>query len=141
VTPDASALRRFGAKLRGSSARRAASALPLVLLVALVIGMDVTWCPMAGVFGIPCPSCGLTRATLAVVVGDWTRAHETQPGVWLVLGYLTAVAVTSVPRARPRSRRILGWIGAAILGLLVALWLLRFGGAWGGPVVVRPWRL
>ncbi|MGE5787082.1 MAG: DUF2752 domain-containing protein [Myxococcales bacterium] len=142
MTPRVTELRRIGALLRRSIARRAMSAVPFLVLAALLIGTDVTWCPVAGVFGIPCPSCGLTRATLALFFGDWSRANALHPGVWPVLAFLAAVAsVTAVSRHRPWANKVLGWIGAAILALLVVLWLARFWGAWGGPVVVRPWRL
>jgi len=75
--------------------------------------------------GLPCPSCYLTRATSAALVGDIGGALQ-----WHAFGPLVAVAllwwsITALRQHRllPRLRPTwpLGWGAAA----LVAYWLLR----------------
>jgi hypothetical protein len=113
------------------------------LLVAafFVVGLDVAICPMAGVLGVPCPSCGLTRASMALLGGDWRRAFAIHPGVAPVLVYLAAAAVTvNVWRRSPRLTRWFVALGFALIACLTLLWVARFLGHFGGPVPVRPWR-
>jgi hypothetical protein len=120
---------------------RITAVLVLALVVVFVLGGDITTCPLAGLLGIPCPSCGLTRATLALTRGDVRRAYALHPGVFAVLGYML---VASVVGARWRQRPILGrCVSAAGIALIVGLtllWLARFCGSFGGPVPVYPWR-
>jgi hypothetical protein len=113
---------------------RAALGVPFAAAVAL-------WrCPVAALLGVPCPGCGLTRAVLALVAGDIDGAMRLHPlapvlvvfGLWLAARELVAVA-------RPGVRRMC-WGGreeglsALLCGCLIALWIARFFGAFGGPV-------
>lgn len=119
---------------------RAVALAALLFGFGFVVGMDVTVCPMAGIFGLPCPSCGLTRASLALVRGDWHRAMAIHPGVVPVLTCLVVGAGLSVNRGS--SARLMRWATAAgvVLTLcLTLLWAARFCGHWGGPVPVSAW--
>lgn len=105
-------------------------------------------CPMAGSFGIPCPGCGLTRATLALLRGDIPTALRFHPLV-AVLTPLFILFVGSAlwqllrdPRA-PRRSLCIRWnapllnVGATLLLILtLGVWLARFAGYFGGPVQV-----
>lgn len=46
-----------------------------------------TICPFAILTGLPCPACGLTRAGLCLLRGDFVSAWETHPCIflWVVL--------------------------------------------------------
>jgi hypothetical protein len=51
-------------------ARRTLVALGLVGAALAFVFLGPPVCPTALFFGIPCPGCGLTRATLALLQGD-----------------------------------------------------------------------
>jgi len=115
---------------------RAALGVPFAAAVAL-------WrCPVAALFGVPCPGCGLTRAALALVAGDIEGALRLQPlapvllvfALWLAARELVAVV-------RPGARRVRRGgleegLAALLCGCLITLWIARFFGAFGGPVQV-----
>ena len=127
--------------------RRALIAFVLAGLAALAIAFEVPVCPTATLFGVPCPGCGLTRATLALLHGDVRRAFAFHPLVFvlapLYFGALGAAAVSFVrgPSAARRrtwfTRRgvtVALWI---LLAIVLGVWIARFFGAFGGPVPVR----
>lgn len=75
-------------------------------------GLPGWQCPIKAATGIPCPGCGLTAATGALLHGDWREAlrlHAFAP--LLVFGFGVLAVVTLLPEA-PRQRTI-----AAILVL------------------------
>ena len=102
-------------------------------------------CPMAAVLHVPCPGCGLTRATLALAHGDpgaALRFHPLVPVIVPVLAvYLGGNALGYVASGRwgALDRRV-GRAGAVVLAgvgvLSVAVWLARLGGWLGGPVAI-----
>lgn len=113
-------------------------------------------CPTAFFWGIPCPGCGLTRATLALVHGHFAQAFRYHPLVLVfaplfgaaigkalvdfVRGAPAHVAGESLPRSLPPAwwTRAPGIALASALGvLLVGVWLARFAGYFGGPVPVE----
>jgi hypothetical protein len=112
-------------------------------------------CPMAALFGVPCPGCGLTRATLALLHGNLGAALHLHPLVFVltptyglaigvaVLTYVRGVSASaSAARAQSLvSSRAFTWAAAALLALVVGVWAARFFGAFGGPAPVEPLRL
>jgi len=103
-------------------------------------------------FGIPCPGCGLTRATLALLHGDVRGALRLHPLVWLLaplfVGFVGAAALELVrgPTERAQPPRIdwtsrkMNVAAAALLALTLSVWLARFAGYLGGPVPVTSMR-
>ena len=129
-----------------STPLRRATRLALVALAfSGAVALDVPLCPFAILTRHPCPGCGLTRATLALLHGHLGEALHFHPLVLVVTPLvalaLTWNAVSYVRRGRwsategGRSR----WLttAAATLGaLMLAVWVARFLGALGGPVPV-----
>jgi hypothetical protein len=120
------------------------------VLLPLLVAVWQRWslCATAGMFGIPCPGCGLTRATLAALRGDLATAWSLHPlfavlapvYVYLV-GTLTYRFVAG-DRAKPVSRRanhILSIVAGTAAVLMLVVWAARFFGAFGGPVPVQSW--
>ena len=57
-------------------------------------------------FGIPCPNCGVTRAVILALHGEWARAWRIAPGgPALVIGTLVLGRNGDGPRDHPDARR------------------------------------
>ena len=80
-------------------------------------------CTFASTTGLPCPSCGLTRALAAALHGDLALAFRLHPLFWLAPLILAAVlvllAVAPDKLSSPRLNAL--WIGLAILFMVVYL--------------------
>lgn len=124
----------------------------VALPFALAVELDFPLCPLAGTFGIPCPGCGLTRATLALAHGDVHAAMRFHPLVWLLSPLFVAfmggalVELVRGPAAPPLLRgfrwnaRLVSVVGLLLLTLSTGVWLARFAGYFGGPVPVTSLR-
>jgi hypothetical protein len=127
--------------------RRASIVLALCGVALLAVVFEAPLCPTASLFGVPCPGCGLTRATLALLHGDLRGALRFHPLVLLLaplyFGLIGAAAlgyVAGPERSRARLRFTGRWVTPAawaLLALVLGVWLARFFGAFGGPVPVR----
>ncbi|WP_437767069.1 DUF2752 domain-containing protein [Sorangium sp. So ce281] len=127
--------------MRGRAARLGTAAAVLGLLVAC----GAPLCPFAIVTRHPCPGCGLTRATLALAQGhlaDALRLHPLSPVMApLVIAALAYNAAIYVKDGRiAAAEGVQGaWVtrlGIALAVLMLAVWIARFLGAFGGPVPV-----
>jgi hypothetical protein len=131
--------------------RRALLVLALGGLFALIVITRLPLCPMAGVLGVPCPGCGLTRATLALCRGDLRQALHLHPLVpliapifmWAVasaaLGYVRGPRPTAQPNPWLASRPA-SVLAACLLFATLGVWGARFLGYFGGPVPVETFR-
>ena len=43
-------------------------------MILVRAGLPSWPCPFAHALGVPCPGCGLSRASVALVAGDWRTA-------------------------------------------------------------------
>lgn len=131
--------------------RRWAVAAALVSPVALALVNEFPLCPSAGLFDLPCPGCGLTRATLSFLRGEFSRALALHPLViplapmyFAALGFfgIELVRGPSAPvQSRPwLTRRWVSIFAVVVLTATLALWVLRFFGYFGGPVPVQSYR-
>ena len=128
--------------------RRGAVMALLFASLGAVFASHIPVCPSAGLFGVPCPGCGMGRATLALLRGDLGAALHLHPLVPLAapvfIGFALASAWSYVrgpvqpPRSARAERAISAVALACVVGLLV-VWLARFFGAFGGPVPVVRW--
>jgi hypothetical protein len=112
--------------------------------VALLVLLEAPLCPFAALSHRPCPACGMTRATMALLSLDPARALSLHPLV-LVAAPLFAVATflgakSFVTEGEVRfSRSFARFFGPAFVVLMlamIAIWIARFQGAFGGPVAV-----
>jgi hypothetical protein len=123
-------------------------------VLSLAIWSDFPLCPLAGTLGVPCPGCGLTRATMALLRGDLAGALRFHPLVWLLaplfVGFV-GVSVLELVRGpapartarKPRIRwnaRSVTVLATFLLVLSFGVWLARFAGYFGGPVPVTTLR-
>lgn len=126
--------------------KRALIVAALLAPLAAAILIDAPMCPTAATFGIPCPGCGLTRATLAALHGQLATAYHLHPLVFLVtpvyafvIGSLSWGYVRGGVSPLPSKRAsLIASIAAFVfLVLVVGVWISRFFGAFGGPVPVK----
>jgi len=109
------------------------------------VALGIPLCPFAILTRHPCPGCGLTRATLALAHGHLTEAvhlHPLSPVLApLVVGAFMYNALVYVREGRWAAAESLThrWITRLALvaaAALLAVWIARFCGAFGGPVAV-----
>jgi hypothetical protein len=102
-------------------------------------------CPFAAVTHHPCPGCGLSRATLALLSGHVREALRFHPLAPLIsplavglAGYAAFVYVRDGrwPAMGGKSAGRMAAAGIALWVLLLGVWIARFLGAFGGPVPV-----
>jgi hypothetical protein len=119
--------------LRDRKLALAISGMALLQLTLAAFGMGAWQCPFIHVLGIPCPGCGLTRASLFLFRGDWRRAidfHAFAPVFIIALALVICAAIApKSPRARLLAgieslERHTGITSLVLLGLIV-YWLAR----------------
>lgn len=119
------------ALLWGAAAAAAVVLRPFWLQLAL---LGLPPCPLRAATGIPCPTCGTTRATVALLHGEVGIAFSLNPlatlaGMVFVLGGILAVAWVWVKAPLPQLPSSLSLGRALASGLVLALlanwaWLL-----------------
>jgi hypothetical protein len=85
----------------------------LSLTAAYLLGISI--CPIYNIVGIPCPSCGMTRAWTSALRGDVKTALFYHPMFWSVAG---------LPIIEIKDRRV-NRIAVIILIIFIAVWLVR----------------
>lgn len=73
----------------------------LALLYVLVGAFGVPVCPMALMTGLPCPGCGMTRAAVLFLKGDWLGAWRMHPFFYVLLLLLLLAAFYRYGLGRP----------------------------------------
>lgn len=105
----------------------------ILILFGTLLGFHVWICPIQAATGISCPGCGLSRAMVLLIQGDWHASlamHAFAPLFLMGFGLLGASLV--MPRAFHRRfvditatwERRLGIIPFILLGFLT-YWILR----------------
>jgi hypothetical protein len=116
------------------------------LVAALALRLPV--CPTATFLNVPCPGCGLTRATVAALGGQLGEALALHPLVFLLtplyLGFVLTAVYTYVRGPEPGRRlhpalgKLVGVVMGIALVLMIGVWAARFFGWFGGPVPLEP---
>lgn len=123
--------------LRGVRALERLRPAALALAVLAAVGVvPVPTCLLRLALHVPCPACGLTRASLLLLRGDIVhsaRIHPIPLAVALGLPVVIALAVYLDDGAWKRAAPALA---AALAIALLGVWLLRFAGLLGGPVAI-----
>jgi len=109
-----------------------------VLVLVLLLFLDFPLCPSRNLFGVPCPGCGLTRATEALFAGDLARALALHPLVPLILPVVAwmLLRTTLVSAGLLRSdsfdplARLPRWLWIALGVVLVGTWVVRMAAGW-----------
>jgi hypothetical protein len=135
----------------GPNMVRGALVISLGACVILLGQFDYSLCPLANLTGHPCPGCGMTRAAVALLTLDWRSAVRFHPLAPIVVPLALALLGPAVFRfvrgaeaERPRTSAPSRFAAPAFVLVavaLIAVWVARFFGAFGGPVEVQPlWR-
>jgi hypothetical protein len=112
---------------------------------AFVISTGIFRCPVASLAHVPCPTCGATRSSLALLDGDLHGAlvNPFAPVMLALLGGFAARLVFVAVRdghtrrfGEGRLVEIMLRVLMVTLGLAIVVWIARFFGALGGPVPV-----
>lgn len=126
--------------------RRALKAVAVFGFVGFLMLLGVYQCPFALMTHQPCPGCGLTRASRALLSGDVHAAMHFHPLVFGALPLLALFFGTNFVMyvrsgtwgwMEQRASRLLTWLFGVFFVLLVVVWVARFFGAFGGPVSVE----
>src|SRR5262245_13922973 len=116
--------RRLGSAICGAA---------LLQLLLTLFGLPGWSCPIFHAFGIPCPGCGLTRATLFLVHGDWKQSlimHAYAPVLIIALAIITFCTVlprTQVEQIVVKTESFERYTGITFILLsgLILYWLAR----------------
>lgn len=127
---------REGEEIRSFLTRERKVLLIVAAAASLLALLRIPLCPFALVFSLPCPGCGLSRATGLLLTGHLGAALAVHPLVLAALpgAVLLTVHATSSRRSTRSRELVVAALSAALLVAMVALWLARFAGAFGGPV-------
>jgi hypothetical protein len=137
--------------MASAQVRRAVVAGGLAVLGFVFAAFGPPFCPSALFFGVPCPGCGLTRATVAMLRGDFAAAlhlHPLSPVLVPLFGGAVALVLFDYVRGPERPRAVPAWwtsrtatiAFSGLLAVLLGVWLARFAGYFGGPVPVESLR-
>lgn len=92
--------------------------------------LGVPICPMHQMLGIPCPGCGMTRATVDLLELHFADAWHMHPLVFVVVPVVGWTALSSVVgQRRVRMPPVWLWVSLAVAALVV--WGLRLAGIGG----------
>lgn len=95
----------------------------LVLYYVVVKRVFHAFCPLVIVTGFPCPGCGMTRALLFVLTGQFIRAWNSNP---LIYGWFLLAFYVGIQRYI-RGRKAVGWrkMLGALAVIMIGVYLYR----------------
>ena len=90
-------------------------------------------CPLLSTFGVPCPGCGLSRAAVALLRGEFGRAMTLHAFAPVAIAGMALLVAASALGPQPRTR-LIGWVrrieqrsgfSVWMLAALLLYWALR----------------
>ena len=90
-----------------------------VNLYRFTVGSGCFWLAWTG---LPCPTCGMTRATVSFVFGRFTEAFAYHPLFWVPYA-MALLGMICIPMKRWRKRAVYGII--CLAALFIATWIVR----------------
>jgi hypothetical protein len=89
------------------------------------LGRALNWvCAFREKFGLPCPTCGMTRSMVLALHGDFLTAWTVAPGGPVLLAGLVAIGCALLLAAFTRVRGAAILRGSAVYGsVAIAIWL------------------
>ena len=109
-------------------------ALPVVVIAGLLALIPYPTCILRLALGVPCPACGLTRASLAVAHLDLAAAIRFHPLAPVLIAVTAVMVLLAFILGDVTWRRLVMIVTGAAGIALVVVWALRFVGLFGGPV-------
>lgn len=98
-------------------------------LIVWILYLTGIGCPIKFITGISCPACGMTRAVLAILGGDFSSAFNYHPLIFvmplLLIGILVYLANKQNIEAAPRLNRILNYVFIFFAILFIVVYVLR----------------
>jgi len=120
------------------SVARIISVVAIIQTALVWAGLPAWPCPFAHAFGVACPGCGLSRATIALVRGDWRSAFALHAYAPFLLCALILFGCASLLPARPRDTLVATVTAVEQRTGLTALLLLGLIGYWLARLLFAP---
>ncbi|MBQ8039249.1 MAG: DUF2752 domain-containing protein [Lachnospiraceae bacterium] len=97
--------------------------IPIMLLVLYFVmhKLEGAFCPSVIIFGLPCPGCGIVRALLYVLKGQFAQAFYINPSVYLWIVFLLYIIVVRYILGKPLKHVVL------FVTVIVTVMVIRFG--------------
>jgi hypothetical protein len=124
----------FASLLRSRPLAALLAGIAALHLGLVALGLPGWPCPLLWGLGVPCPGCGLSRAALELLRGEWRAAlshHAFAPVLLAALGMIAAASLLpaglrlSLIDAVERLERRTG-LSALVLAALALYWIARF---------------
>ena len=103
----------------------------IIIVAPAVFLLSDIYCAVRLVTGIPCPTCGVTRACIAAMQFDFSHAFFYHP-LFFLAPVIPAVLLYEAAGVAPRRKRLLDAVLILCAFLFFAVYLVRFanGSVW-----------
>ncbi len=90
-----------------------------------IVGAVPVFCPFEAVTGFPCPGCGMTRAMLSLIAGDFGGAAVYNPFCFFLVFTVIASILPArlMERVPPVVTKSLPYFYVSVLVLVMAFWV------------------
>lgn len=97
--------------------------IPILLIAVYFVlhKLEGAFCPMVRILGLPCPGCGITRAALYVIKGQFEEAFYINPCVYLWIVFLLYIIIVRYVLGKPLKH------GMFFAVIILVIMLIRYG--------------